>query len=298
LLSGGSWPGDGWHELLAKATVPYFAELVKNTRHLVEELGITDVHIGDYLYAEPSLVAAVVAQQGGKVHVWPHSTNPVHVEYHRTGNVSSVRAVTRSGSDMWRRALPAADVHHEPGLMLERPHPTVQWVPGEPISLVIIGGRPVMRHLPMLDYHSHVELHRRFFSALTGLVEAGTLRIYFKPRGLTGENEQWLETVVGREPHWEPILAHPLRLDLPNPVFMSISVASSALLEGVSRGIPGVILREGQVRDYLVADEAMFETLPTEAAVSWLDAHASAESWDAWRMQQVRLLASEFESPN
>lgn len=298
-LSTGRLDTSDWYAWLEQAIVPYFGGMVQRTDALLAERRLTDVHIGDYLYSEPAIVAERMRARGGRVHVWPHSSNPVHVDYHDLQHLSSIHCVTRSGAEIWKAAAPAAEIVHEPALMISRRQDQVVWRPGEPVSLVVIGGRPVMRHLPILAIQRHEEVYREFFSGLEPLVSAGKLRAYFKPRGLTGEHEAWLEGIVGRTADWERELAHPTRLDLPNPVFVSISVGSSALLEGVARGIPGLIVRGGaQARDYLSARSGGLAALDVEGSLQLLASLSTAENWERLRLQQQRDLAEELGLPD
>lgn len=293
-LASGEWVSDDWNEWLERAIVPFFRDFVHRVRDTVDELGIVDVHVGDYLYAEPALVAAVVKERGGRVHVWPHSTNPVHVALQDPNLIDTVHAVTRSGATTWRQALPRARVQHDSSLMLDPPRSDVAFSTGEPLSVVVIGGRPVMRHLPILDIAAHEDLYRRFFAALEPLVATGRVRVYFKPRGLTGEHEGWLEKLVGHAAGWQPVLEHPLRMTLANPLFVSLSVGSSALLEGGTRGIPGLVVREGFARDYLATDESLFQALSVSEAVEMIDTLAEAEAWTSNREALMAALAREL----
>ncbi|MEA3502016.1 MAG: hypothetical protein U9R47_04520, partial [Actinomycetota bacterium] len=68
------------------------------------------------------------------------------------------------------------------------------------------------------------------------------------------------------------VLEHPLRIDLPNMLFVSMSKGSSALIEGLSRGIPGVVVRDFPVRDYTTLDE---DTFPTGTRADMIDVIAS-----------------------
>src|SRR5690606_15388327 len=128
---------------------------------------------------------------------------------------------------------------------IARQETLVEWKVNEPLSLVVVGGRPTMRNLPILEIEKHEQVYRDFFSGLQQLVDDEKVRVFFKPRGLSGEHEAWLEEIVGRAANWRRELAHPMRLDLPNPLYASVSVGSSALLEGVARGIPGLIVKGG-----------------------------------------------------
>lgn len=293
-LATGPRPEGSWHELLGNAVMPYFEYMVTRARKLVEARGITDVHIGDYLYTDPSLVAAVAAKAGARVHVWPHSANPVHVKFHAHDRLATVRAVTRSGVKAWEEYATSARVVHDPSLVVRETTKNVEWSTDEPVSLVLIGGRSVMRNMPVLDLETHEQLYRDLFAELEPLVAQGKVRVYFKPRGLTGEHEGWLESVVGNAASWQPVLGHPLRIDLPNPVFASVSVASTALIEGISRGIPGFVVREGAARDYLALEPGSLQVLSLAQAVEWMQSHVDENSWQAWRTTQTTWLAREL----
>ncbi|KAB7741924.1 hypothetical protein GA707_17130 [Nostocoides sp. F2B08] len=287
-------PQGDWFDLLARALLPYFREYLGKADDFLSEHGVDEIHIGDYVYAEPTLLASRVKRRGGTVHVWPHSTNPVHVRFHDPTMIDSVRAVTRSGAARWRERLPDATVGQAPHLMLRRPDSIVPWQPGEPLSVVVIGGRPKLRNLPILDIAAHEQTYRDLFTAMAPLVDEGLIRVYFKPRGLTGEHEQWLDTVVGRTAGWSRVLAHPNRIALDNPLFMSVSVSSSALLEGVVRGIPGVVVRGGYSRDYLTADDGSVEELSLSTVAERLAQLSSEGAWATLREAQLAALEKEL----
>ena len=294
-LSIGTLDTHNWDQWLAEALLPYFAELVDRVDRLLDQRGITDAHIGDYLYAEPSLIADRVIARGGRVHLWPHSSNPVHVKYHDPADISSIHTVTESGARIWSEAMPKAKVIHEPELMIAGQTQLVDWQEGEPLSLVLMGGRPVLRNLPILAIDKHEQAYRDFFTGLEELVDAGFVRVFFKPRGRSGEHEAWLEEIVGRAADWQRELAHPTRLTLPNPVYASISVGSSALLEGVARGIPGLIVKENlHVRDYISASRGGLEVLAVEPALEFLKTLTSRQEWERVRDQQREDLADEL----
>lgn len=77
-------------------------------------------------------------------------------------------------------------------------------------------------------------------------------------------------------------------------MFVSLSVGSSALLEGVSRGIPGLIVREGFARDYLAAEDGAVESLKLPEAIVTLQKLSSREEWLSVRAAQVAALKREI----
>lgn len=293
-LSAGRLDTSDWLSFLARAIVPYFKELSLEAERTLKSEGILDVHIGDYLYAEPALVADKARSRGGRVHVWPHSTNPLHTGFRQTEEMSSVRAVTRKGCEIWKTQLPGTRVIHDSGLMLFPSDDFVEFQDGAPLSVVVIGGRSVTRNLPILDIKSHEELYKSFFKRAGKLQEQGRLRIYFKPRGKTGEHELWLAEVVGKEVQWDRVLEHPLRLTLANPVFVSLSVGSSALLEGVTRGIPGMIIESGSAREYVATNKGVPPAYGLDAALDLLDRLTHRREWEEYRRGQILALDSEL----
>lgn len=283
-----------WYQWLERAIIPYLKALSDRAGAELRERAIMDVHVGDYLYAEPALVAAQAKKRGARVHIWPHSTNPVHVGFHAPRSVDTIHAVTRSGTTIWRDAFPDTKVSLDANLMNLGQEEKVSFVPGEPLSVIVIGGRPVMRNLPILDIGAHEELYRKFFAGLQGLADEGLLNVYFKPRGKTGEHERWLEHLVGQSASWRRVREHPMRITLPNPIYVSLSVGSSALLEGAARGIPGLIVKEGYARNYLATEADIFPQRSSDETISLIEEMLRQNSWEAVREDQTVLFRREL----
>lgn len=285
---GGTWP-----EWLHRATSPLLEHLARTAAADVERRGVTEAHIGDHLYAESVIVGDTVRRAGGRVIVWPHSTNPVHVDLRRADSFDEVHAVTHSGAEAWRRAFPDKVVHHSADSMLS-PSPPRAFEPGKPVSLVIFGGRSTLGNMPTLDTAAHRELYVRLFDELAGLREHHPVDVYFKPRGLTGEHEHWLFQTVGKTAGWKPIYQHSLRLELPNMVFASVSMGTSALIEGLTRGIPGFVVREFPVRDYTTLDAEAFPILPATEAMELLAKATTADGYDELVARELHHMKDEL----
>lgn len=285
---GGTWP-----EWLHRATTPLLEFIAERAATDVAERGVVEAHIGDHFFAESVIVGDAVRRAGGKVVLWPHSTNPVHVHQRRADSFDEVRAVTHTGAEIWRAAFPDKVVTHSPDSMLT-PSPARSFDPAFPVSLVFFGGRSTLGDMPILDTRAHRELYRKLFSALAELRTTHPVDVYFKPRGLTGEHEQWLYQTVGTTAAWKPVYQHPLRLELPNMVFASVSMGTSALIEGMARGIPGLIVREFAVRDYVTLSEDTFPILPTEKAIDLLAGITTADGYRRLIEGQLRDLRHEL----
>lgn len=270
---GGTWP-----QWLHRATAPLLRHVATVASEDIARRGITEAHVGDHLFVENVIVGDAVKRAGGRVVIWPHSTNPVHVKLHRPESFDEVHAITNRGADQWRAAFPDKLVIHSPDSMLTQAPPRA-FDPAHPLSLVLFGGRSVLGDMPILDTHAHRDLYLRLFDLLEELRATHPVDVYFKPRGLTGEHEQWLYTMVGRKAGWRPVYEHPLRLELPNMVFASVSMGTSALIEGLARGIPGLIVREFPVRDYVTLSEDTFPILPATKAMELLAGITSVEGY-------------------
>lgn len=262
--------GGTWLEWFQRAVIPLLRHLALRAQEEVEVHGLREAHVADHFYPEGIIVGDAVRRAGGSVVLHPHSSNPVHVSMRRPESFTSVHAVTRSGADMWRAAFPDKEVHHTTEGML-RASPAHDYRPGSPVSLVLFGGRPMFGHLPILDLDAHEALYRSFFEGVEALQQHHPVTLCFKPRGLSGEHEDWLYQVVGRTANWEPVYEHPLRLELPNMVYASVSMGTSALVEGLSRGIPGLIVREFPVRDYTTLDAETFPILSAASATELIE---------------------------
>ena len=279
---GGTWP-----EWLHRATAPLLRHIATTATEDVARRGITEVHVGDHLFVENVIVGDAVKRAGGRVVIWPHSTNPVHVRLHRAESFDEVHAITNRGADQWRAAFPDKLVVHSPDSMLTQA-PARSFDPDHPLSLVLFGGRSVLGDMPILDTRAHRELYHRLFDLLEELRKTQPVDVYFKPRGLTGEHEQWLFTMVGRKAGWKPVYEHPLRLELPNMVFASVSMGTSALIEGLARGIPGLIVREFPVRDYVTLSADTFPILPADKAMDLLAGITTVDGYRDLIEQELR----------
>ena len=257
--------GGDWFLWLDRALHTYLAAISANAHAAIASHGIEEAHVADHLFADASLFASAVKRNGGRVVLWPHSANPVHVNERRSGSFDEVHAVTRAGCDEWRRRFPDVEIIHSPSTMLDPPTREGRIDAAMPLSVIVFGGRSIYRHMPMLNQTLHEASHRTFFTGLQELQTRHAIDVYFKPRGRTGDEEMWLSEIVGATASWNRVLEHPKRLDLPNMLFVSISMGSSALLEGLSRGIPGCVVRDFPVRDYTTLDDKAIPTGPSRA---------------------------------
>lgn len=266
--------GGDWLEWLDAAVGGYLEEMSIRCAAEVAVRQIRTLHVSDHIFTESAIFGDAVKRGGGRVVLWPHSANPVHVTMRRADSFDEVHAVTRAGVSQWEQHFPDKPVSHSPSLMLDPPEPNTIIDPSQPLNVVLIGGRSTLRELPIMDRGAHEQSYRHLMRGLEQLQAELPIEVRFKPRGVTGEHEMWLYETVGRAASWQPVLEHPLRLQLPNMLFVSVSMGSSALLEGLSRGVPGLIVRDFRVRDYTTIDEEAFPVRSSHDALEVIESCA------------------------
>lgn len=273
----------------------YFKEIAMRSFAEASARRITEAHTADHMYPDAVLFGDAVKRNGGRLVLWPHSANPVHVNDRRQGSFDEVHAVTRTGCERWASRFPDVDVKHTPSAMLDPVTRDATRDRDLPLSIVVFGGRTVLRYMPQLDQARHEASYQDFFRGIARLQETHSIDLYFKPRGYTGEHEMWLSRTVGTTANWNRALQHPLRIDLPNPLFVSISTGSSALIEGLGRGIPGIIVRDFPVRDYTTLDQDTLPIGPTSEMLAIIESLFEADGYERLVERELAHYATEVQ---
>ena len=285
--------GGSWSTWLHRAVGPYLEAMARRAEADVAARGITEAHVADYLLPEGVLVGDATKRHGGRVVLHPHSSNPVHIDVRSPDSFDVVEAVTGTGERMWREAFPDKEVRHAPTSMVMRGS-AAAYDESQPLSLVLFGGMATMGHTPWIDLDRHAQSYLDLFDGLDDLRRDLPIDVWFKPRGMTGDTETWLFHTVGKRAGWRPTYTHARRLDLPNRVFMSVSVGTSALIEGLADGVPGLIVRDFPVRDYTTLTEDVFPIVRTPDALDFLRQVATAEGYHSVRQRQAVFLRDEL----
>lgn len=273
----------------------FLAATMGRARDEVVRRELKEAHIADHLYAGSAVLAGAVREAGGRTWLWPHSSNPVHVTVRRPGSFDVVHAITSHGCREWHEAHPDADVRQAADLMLPWASSPAPTDPREPLHVVIIGGKSTLGLTPFLPDQRHRELVRRTFEEFDRMGREGLIRVGFKPKGAGGEGLAWLDGIVGSAVDYEVIEQHPLRIDRPNLLYVSISMGSSALLEGITRGIPGLIVRDFPVADYTTIADGAIPVVPLAEAVETIRSCGAADVRQELAQAQVQELALELD---
>lgn len=219
----------------------------KNIQKAVVESGADEAHICDHLFFESALIAHAVASIGGSIFLWPHSSNAVHTSVHDLENVACVTAATVSAGRQWTAAIGRDDVRIDSGLLLMPASGPRTYSPGKPVHIVVFAGAHQLNRMPLLDCDRHVTVWRRLFQALNGLPDR--FQVILKSK-YHWESTDWILQLQPPENRFRVTDVTAAKLDLSNMIFLSVSFGTTALLEGLGRGIPAMIVRESPVEDY------------------------------------------------
>lgn len=220
-------------------------------RRIVAKHSIREVHVCDHMFFESGLVADAVRQSGGRVMLWPHSSNAVHIAVRRSALPHGVACITSAGAKQWKAKFPLVPVTVASELMLRPCREHKMLTVGQPLTVVLIAGAHSLNRMPIVDIDAHKESYRRFFSTIHAMAPAA--RLVCKAKA-PWESMSWLRSLAPPGMELEETIDGPLVVDLPNMIFVTISFGSTALLEGLGRGIPCMIVRETPVEDYSAID--------------------------------------------
>ncbi len=216
-------------------------------REVVASQGISEAHICDHPFYQSSIVAGAVREAGGRTVVWPHSSNPIMIKMHNLNENDAVNTITNRGKNIWRKLMPAIKVQTISELMLtpyDKPWP---FVDGDPLNIVVIAGAYRLGRLPVFSYSDHLKTYRRLFSEFSR--HKGALRVHCKAK-LPWEDFQFIQKLTPPELKLIEISDPPYKMEMTNLVFLTVTMGSTALLEGMGRGIPSFVVNETAVEDY------------------------------------------------
>jgi hypothetical protein len=227
------------------------AALVRTTE-IVKRHQLSEAHICDHPFIESAILAHAVRANGGRVVLWPHGWGPAWRVFRRPpGSIAAIHCVDQPAASTWRSQLPGVPVTVISDLYLPRYRQPRGAAPSEPLTVVVIGNEYAYDRLPMIDRMPLEDLYRRLFKSLDSL--APEVQWICRPRSTANLHWQW--NLADRSPGFRYATQSPMQVDYPNMVFLFPGQLSSALIEGIERGIPCVIVREDEtIEDHLGFD--------------------------------------------
>ncbi|WFS03269.1 hypothetical protein [Rhizobium tumorigenes] len=235
----------------------------------VAATGAREAHISDHLFFESALIGHAVGAAGGEVHLWPHSSNAVHVPFHKHNDITVITAMTRSSERLWSTVVDSHKICVDSSLMLSKGQTSRPYSAEAPIHVVVFAGAHQLNRMPILDYKRQEEALHRFFNALNAL--PCRFQVVVKPKAYW-EPADWLERFFPLGHRFKFSDQATAELNLSNMIFVSVSLGTTALLEGMGRGIPALIVRDFPVVDYTALDAEHFQVGPLEFVMREIEA--------------------------
>lgn len=247
--------------------VRFTATAWNDARTLVAQTQVRHAHICDHLFFTSALIAHATAEAGGKVNVWPHSSNAIHTSFRKPHSVDCSTTITTSGARTWEKSHAANRLAVKSDLMLFKASTLRPFIPAAPIHIVLWGGAHRFGRMPILDQQQHIAAWRNLLHALTALPFG--FNIVLKPKP-DWECLEWFEDIIKLDDRISITSEHATKIDLPNMIFISVSLGTSAFLEGLGRGIPCMITRPFEVEDYTALDSDHFPIGDVDLIISTL----------------------------
>jgi len=267
----------------------------KRAEEIAQRHNLTEAHICDHPFFEAAIVAHAVRARGGRVVLWPHGGNPSLPWVRKPGSVDAVYCALNSMAETWRAVLPGTPVTVVPYLWLPRYRGPRPHDGSAPLSVVIISNECSYSGLDLMDRSTIEQSYRNLFQKLDGL--SPEVRYLCRPRSQINLN--WLWRLSGHRPDFGVSPLGPMLIDLPNMVFLFVGQLSSAVFEGIGRGIPSLYVRaDPDVEEYAVT--AIPDCLPTGSVDLIIDQISRCTDPDYRQRlteRQVAWYASEMEPP-
>jgi len=199
---------------------------------------------------------------------------------------------------MWRRSFPGKETSVVSRMALPSIDKAVPFDPKSPLTVVVIGGAQSLGGLPSMRIRTHRQTYEDF---LTDPGSADSrISLVFKPKP-GWEDERWFAEEIGEIPGACAVSLdsrNVLDLDHPNMVFVSMTYASSALLEGITRGVPALVATKQQVENYVPVAGSPIPVVSPRAAWDVLIALLEPGAYDALsEAQRVWLRDDIFSMP-
>ena len=151
------------------------------------------------------------------------------------------------------------------------------------LNIIIIAGAHCLNQTPLFSIRHHISTIKRF---LQGLSERSSrVNFFIRPKG-HWETLSWFQSFTT-----DTLVAvdkPPNELDLPNMVFVCITHSSSAIIEGVAKGVPGLTISETETFDYLTLEELFFPKTNVSSALALIDSFSDLTKLETfWHNQKL-----------
>ena len=228
----------------------------KNALALIKKRQTKEVLVCDHHFFESAITAGAVKELGGRVTLLPHSSVPVHLTFRTPDSFDAAVAVTEEGAKRWAAAFADKEIESRPGIMLPPFTGEPHFDSSERLTVVMIGGAHRLGGLPLMKIPTHKQTWRDFLAVPESLQEK--IRLVFKPKS-GWEDQDWFEREFPASTRSVECLIEKNSIaDLkhPNMVFVCMTTASSAILEGIAEGIPTLIASDQTAENYIPVESS------------------------------------------
>jgi hypothetical protein len=223
----------------------------EKARQFVARSHVHEAHICDHHFFSSALVAHATSLNGGDVVLWPHSTNAVHSNVRDKTIIRRVTTITKSASALWKNSYSQTEISIKSDLMLDKPNYPNLFQPDQTINIIIFAGAHRLLYTPLINVPDHKNTWNELISALALL--NSDYNVTIKPKD-PWESETWIRQFLPQNNTIKFTNKTSKELQLTNMIYLSVSYGSSALLEGMGRNIPCMIVRNTKVEDYTSID--------------------------------------------
>ncbi|MEM6973740.1 MAG: hypothetical protein AAF577_13125 [Pseudomonadota bacterium] len=248
----------------------------------VQRFDVREFHAADVLLEDNAVFAAAVHRAGGRVVLWPHSLNAAHLDVRRCSAEKAIVPTTTVAAQ-WRTRFPQIETVVDSAVSLPFFDRAAQVDASAPVHLVIFGGAQTLGRFPLIDLDDYVATQRRFLASL--LQFGASVKVIYKPKGRWEKSFSYARD-VDPDGRVEIIDTPATQIERPNLVFCSVGTGTSALIEGMARAIPGVIVREHPVWDYTELTPEILPIGPPEEIAATVAALRDPKAYRALIGQQ------------
>lgn len=265
----------------------------RNALALIQKRQTKEVLVCDHHFFESAITAGAVKELGGRVTLLPHSSVPVHLAFRTPDSFDAAVAVTADGAKRWAAAFPGKEIESRPGIMLPPFTSEPHFDPSERLTVVMIGGAHRLGGMPLMKIPTHTQTWQDFLDIPEALREK--IKLVFKPKPGWEDQEWFARKFPASTLSVECLIEKNSIADLnhPNMVFVCMTTASSAILEGIAKGIPTLIASDQAAENYIpVESSPVAIQRPTEtwAQISALTSAAQYEKLASAQMSWARKL--------
>jgi hypothetical protein len=238
--------------------------------------------IADHASLEAGLLAAEVVRAGGDVHIWPHSANVVHHHVHAPADIRRVNVAARSTGEVWAKKFGRDKIAVNASNILPETEPIPAFDPQQPIHIILFAGAHTLGRIPFFDRFKHEQC----WSAVLDILHAMPVNVSVKHKS-SWETRDWITARAGNDQALRFTNTRANRLKHPNMVFMCISLTSTAIFEGIARGIPGMVVRDMPVRETPYYNPDFVPCIESGQLEPFISSLNDPAAWDELRQRQL-----------